>query len=107
VTTPATNTSAAELLARARDELVGVARAIRAHPFLDELEAGRAPRAALETMAAEQQLVIASDRRSFAQLAARFPSDPAGAFFLSMAEGEGVALGPLADHCAALAEVRA
>jgi hypothetical protein len=64
-------------------------------PFLGALEAGQAPRSALEALAAEQHLVIPSDRRSFAQLAARFPEDPAGAFFLSMAEGEGLALGQL------------
>jgi hypothetical protein len=72
-----------------------VERSIREHPFLGALEAGQAPRSALEALAAEQHLIIPSDRRSFAQLAARFPEDPAGAFFLSMAEGEGLALGQL------------
>jgi hypothetical protein len=36
--------------------------------------------------------IVSSDRRSFAQLAARFPSGGAEEFFLGMAEGEGVAL---------------
>jgi hypothetical protein len=72
-----TTTSAPDLLDSARDESAGVARAIGAHPFLSDLEPGRAPRAALEALAAEQRLVISSDRRSFAQLAARFPVDPA------------------------------
>lgn len=44
----------------------------------------------------------ASDRRSFAQLATRFPADPAGAFFLSMAEGEGLALGLLQNFATAV-----
>jgi TENA/THI-4/PQQC family len=91
-----------ELLERARTELAEVGRAIRAHPFLDELEAGRAPPAALEALAGEQRLILASDRRSFAQLAARFPADPAGSFFLAMAESEGLALALLGDLAAAL-----
>jgi thiaminase len=93
---------AEQLLDQARAELVDVERSIREHPFLAGLEAGAAPRRALEALAAEQNLIIASDRRSFAQLAARFSADPAGAFFLSMAEGEGLALGLLEDFAAAL-----
>jgi hypothetical protein len=84
-----------ELLEQASAEVADVERSIREHPFLGALEAGQAPRSALEALAAEQHLIIPSDRRSFAQLAARFPEDPAGAFFLSMAEGEGLALGKL------------
>jgi TENA/THI-4/PQQC family len=91
-----------ELVHQARTELADVEREIREHPLLDALEAGETPRASLQALAAEQQLIIPSDRRSFAQLAARFPGDPAGAFFLSMAEGEGLALGLLADFTAAV-----
>jgi pyrroloquinoline quinone (PQQ) biosynthesis protein C len=91
-----------ELLEQASAELAEVERAIREHPFLEALEAGQASRSALEALAAEQHLIIPSDRRSFAQLAARFPRDPAGAFFLSMAEGEGLALGLLRDFAAAV-----
>ena len=98
---PATITGR-ELLDQARAELGDVERAIREHPFLDALDAGEAPRAALAALAGEQRLIVASDRRSFAQLAARFPEDPAGAFFLAMAEGEGVALGLLRDLAAGL-----
>ncbi len=43
-------------------------------------------------IAGEQRRIISSERRSFAQLAARFPAQPAGDFLLEMAEGEGRAL---------------
>jgi thiaminase len=92
----------AELLDQARADLTEVERSIREHPFLAALESGQAPRSAIETLAGEQHRIIASDRRSFAQLAARFPTDPAGGFFLSMAEGEGLALGLLQDFAAAV-----
>ena len=91
-----------ELLEQASAELAEVERSIREHPFLEALEAGQASGHALEALAAEQLLIIPSDRRSFAQLAARFPQDPAGAFFLSMAEGEGLAFGLLHDFAAAV-----
>jgi TENA/THI-4/PQQC family len=90
------------LLDGARADLAGVERAIREHPFLDALDAGEVSRDALAALAGEQRLIVSSDRRSFAHLAARFPEDPAGAFFLSMAEGEGVALGLLRDLAAGL-----
>jgi thiaminase len=91
-----------ELLEQASAEVADVERSIREHPFLGALKAGQAPRSALEALAAEQHLIIPSDRRSFAQLAARFPEDPAGALFLSMAEGEGLAFGLLHDFAAAV-----
>jgi thiaminase len=91
-----------QLLDQARTDLTEVERSIREHPFLDDLESGDGSRSALEALASEQHRIIASDRRSFAQLAARFPVDPAGAFFLSMAEGEGLALGLLQDFAAAV-----
>jgi hypothetical protein len=37
-------------------------------------------------------MIVSSDRRSFAVLAARFPGGLAGELFLGMAEGEGLAL---------------
>lgn len=85
----------AQLLATVRGELAAVAEAIRGHRYLDAAEQGTVPVESLRAFAAEQRLVIASDRRSFAQLAARFPADPAGEFFLDMAKGEGLALGHL------------
>lgn len=90
------------LLEEARAELAETEAAIRGHRFLEGLEAGEASQASLEALAGEQRLIVSSDRRSFAQLAARFPDDPAGALFLSMAEGEGVALGLLRDFAAAV-----
>jgi hypothetical protein len=85
-----------------RLELEEVERAIRSHPFLDALEAGGIDRDRLRAFAAAQQRIIASDRRSFAQLAARFPEPPAGDLFLTLAQGEGLALEHLAPLCAAL-----
>jgi hypothetical protein len=85
-----------------RAELAEVERAIRSHRFLEELEAGRIDRGRLRTFAGAQRAIIASDRRSFAQLAARFPDPPAADLFLALAQGEGEALGLLAPLCAAL-----
>ena len=46
-----------ELLAHTRAELAEVERVIRGHRFLEDLEGGRAPRAALEALAGEQRLI--------------------------------------------------
>jgi thiaminase len=91
---------AAELLEALRHELGDVERAIRVHPFLDALAQRTLPERALVALAGEQFSVIASDRRSFAMLAARFPTGLAGEFFLAMAEGEGRALALLDDFAA-------
>ncbi len=85
-----------------RRELVGVERRIREHRFLEALERAEVPRERLVAFVAEQQAIIASDRRSFAMLAARFPKPPAGELFLSLAEGEGRALSLLPPLAAAL-----
>jgi thiaminase len=85
-------TTARSLLDGLRRELEEVERRVREHPFLAAIERGTASEVALRAFAAEQGLIIASDRRSFAQLAARFPEQPAGDFFLSSANGEGRAL---------------
>lgn len=87
--------TAAELMAQTRRDLAEVAEAIRSHRFLDRLRAGDVPRERLQALAAEEYAIVSSDRRSFAQLAARFPSGAAGSFFLGLAEGEGLALGQL------------
>lgn len=89
-------TTARELVAALRTELADIERAIREHPFLD----GAISQDALAALAGEQARVIASDRRSFATLAARFPTGRAGEFFLSMAQGEGRALVLLDDFAA-------
>jgi thiaminase len=95
VVSPGAADRAAELLERLREPLAPVEDAIRSHRFLAALAEGRAPRQALRALAGEQRHVIASDRRSFAQLAARFPQPPPGDFFLAMSQGEGEALGLL------------
>jgi thiaminase len=92
--------AASELLNQTKDQLADVEAAIRAHPFLDLLAAGEVPRDRLQALAGEQRLIVSSDRRSFALLAARFPEPPAGDFFLSMAEGEGEALRRLSSFAA-------
>jgi hypothetical protein len=94
--------TAAELLAGLTAELAELEAAIRGHRFLADLEAGRVDERRLRALAGEQFAVISSDRRSFCQLAARFPEPPAGDFFLFMAEGEGEALRRLSRLAAAL-----
>jgi thiaminase len=93
--TDPSGTSAGELVAQSQRELAEIAEAIRSHRFLERLRTRDVPEARLHALAGEQHAIVSSDRRSFAQLAARFPSGLAGAFFLGMAEGEGVALDKL------------
>ena len=88
-----------DLIGRVREQ-VG-ARASR-NRFVDLLEAGGVPRERLTWLAGEQFRIVASDRRSFAVLAARFPEPPAGEMFLSLAQGELHALRLLSDFAAAL-----
>ena len=76
--------SARELLEQLQRELAEVEQAIRAHRYLDAAP----PEAALRAFVGEQYTILASDRRSFAHLAARFPERPAGEFFLGLAQGE-------------------
>jgi thiaminase len=83
---------AAELVAQTREELRETAEAISSHRFLDLLRARQVPPERLRALAGEQHAIVSSDRRSFAQLAARFPSGLAGEFFLGMAQSEGLAL---------------
>jgi thiaminase len=87
--------SARELVVETRRELMPTAEAISGHRFLDLLRVRDVPDDRLRALAAEQHAIVSSDRRSFAQLAARFPTGLAGDFFLSMAESEGIALGKL------------
>jgi thiaminase len=97
--TDPTGTSAVELVTQTQSELAEMAEVIRSHRFLERLRTGDVPEARLRALAGEQHAIVSSDRRSFAQLAARFPSGMAGAFFLGMAEGEGVALDKLRGLC--------
>ncbi len=95
-----------ELVDQLRQGLEAVDRQIREHPFVAAVEDGRAPAASLQAFAAEQRLIIASDRRSFAHLAARFPERPAGDFFLDLAAGEGEALSLLEGFAASVGASR-
>ncbi|MPZ60949.1 MAG: transcriptional regulator [Propionibacteriales bacterium] len=90
--------TARELVVQTQPGLADTAEAIRSHRFLGRLRAGEVPEERLGSLAAEQYAIVSSDRRSFAQLAARFPAGSAGEFFLGMAEGEGVALDKLRGY---------
>ncbi|MFK4547338.1 thiaminase [Streptomyces tendae] len=70
--------------------------------FIDLLQEGLVPKERLGRLAGELYQLVRSDRRSFALLAARFPTAPAGDLYLAMAEGEGEALRLLLDFAAAL-----
>jgi thiaminase len=85
-----------------RAELALVEAAIRSHRYLAAVEAGEVPDDALAVFAAEQRLIIASDRRSFAHLASRFPDTPAGDFFRTLEAGEHEALGRLGGFAASV-----
>jgi len=87
--------TASELVAQTRRELAETADAIRSHRFLELLRARDVPDERLRALAGEQYAIVSSDRRSFAQLAARFPAGLAGEFFLGMAGSEGLALDKL------------
>jgi hypothetical protein len=80
--------SAQELLEELRRELAPVEQAIRAHGYW----AAPTAEESLRAFAGEQCTILASDRRSFAHLAARFPEGPAGDLFIGLAQGEGEAL---------------
>ena len=88
-------TAAGELVARVRGELVETAEAIRSHRFLQRLRSREVADERLRALAGAQHAIVSGDRRSFAVLAARFPSGHAGELFLGMADGEGVALDKL------------
>ncbi|MGH3951276.1 MAG: transcriptional regulator [Pseudonocardiaceae bacterium] len=89
------DTAANTLLAETQRELAETANAIRSHRFLERLSNREISDERLRALAGEQHAIVSSDRRSFAQLATRFPAGLAGAFFLTMAEGEGIALDKL------------
>ncbi|MGK5630415.1 transcriptional regulator [Streptomyces sp. URMC 123] len=89
----------------AQDALDDAVRALApdagANRFLPLVTTGRAPLHALAALAAEQHLVIGSDRRSFAHLAGRSADPSAAAFFAALADGEDVALRELARFATA------
>jgi len=92
---PALQATAENLLNEVLAELEPVERALRTHPFPTLLAKGRVPRERLIDFATEQVNIVASDRRSFAQMAARYTPPPAGDLFLQLAVGEELALSHL------------
>ena len=90
------------LLDQLAGELRSVEDQIRSHRFVEAVAVGEVPRVRLAALAGEQHAVVASDRRSFACLAARFPAPPAGDLFLALAGGEGEARRRLAAFAAAV-----
>lgn len=96
-----TDNGAAELVARAREDVAVEAGGNR---FLTLLEAGELPRERLVWLVGEEYRIVSSDQRSFALLAARFPAAPAGGMFLGLAQGEAQALTLLDRFAAALGE---
>jgi thiaminase len=94
--------TASELVDALRDELSATEEAIREHRYLDALEDSQLGRDDLKLFAAAQTAIIASDRASFLRLAARYPWEAAGQFFLELADGEATAAHHLAAFCVAL-----
>lgn len=89
----------ADVLASARQQ---AAQQRKLNRFVDLLEDGLVPKERLGWLAGELHRLVASDRRSFALLASRFPAAPAGDLYLTMAQGEGQALELLGDFAAAV-----
>jgi hypothetical protein len=90
--------TALQLLEELQRELAPVEQAIRTHRYLATAPSEQSLRA----FAGQQYLILRSDRRSFATLAARFPEPPAGDFFIGLAQGEGEALARLLALAASL-----
>ncbi len=97
-------TRARALLDRLRPELDAVERRVREHPFIAAVEDGRIAGTAMQAFCVEQSSIIASDRRSFEHLGARFPEPPGGTFFRELAEGESKALSLLDGFAASVGE---
>jgi thiaminase len=91
------STTATTLIEQIRNDLAPIEEKLAGHEFVTALAAGDVPTSALEQFAGEQHWIISSDRRSFAHLAARHADEPGGDLFLTLAQGEGVALGHLRD----------
>jgi thiaminase len=94
---------AGDLLEEIRADLASVEEAIRSARFVNALAEGTVREEELRALAGEQRWIIASDRRSFAQLATRFPSSPAHEWFVSMEQGESEAQALLEGYAGWLA----
>ncbi len=82
--------------------LAAVRPAAGENRLVEAVQRGEAPLAAVAALAAEERLIVASDRRSFLTLAARAEDDAAAGFFAGLAHGESLAL-PLLEPLAAAA----
>jgi thiaminase len=89
----------AELVRRAHRE---ISEQLVRNRFLDLLDNGEVPAKRLRLLAGELYRLVGSDRRSFALLASRYPTPPAGDLFLAMAGGEAEALLLLMDFATAV-----
>jgi thiaminase len=94
---------AGDLVEDIRADLASVEQAIRSARFIEALAEGTVGEEGLRAIAGEQRRIIASDRRSFAQLATRFASSPAHEWLLSMEQGESEALALLDGYVGWLA----
>ncbi len=90
---------AADALESVRRELAPAEGSNRLVPLVTE---GRLPRERIAWLAAEEYRIVQSDRRSFLQLAARFPESPSGDFFIGLAQSENLALATLVHLATAL-----
>ncbi|GAB1511600.1 thiaminase II/PqqC family protein [Actinophytocola sp. KF-1] len=88
-----------DIVTRAKTE---IAKQATGNRFVDLLEAGAVPEERLRWLAAELTRLVASDQRSQALLASRFPAPPAGDLFLTLAQGEAEALRLLGDFTSAV-----
>jgi thiaminase len=88
-----------DIVTRARIE---IAKQGSRNRFVDLLEAGAVPEERLRWLAGELYRLVASDRRSQAILASRFPAPPAGDLYLALAQGEAEALRLLDDFATAV-----
>ena len=88
-----------DIVTRAKTE---IAKQATGNRFVELLEAGTVPEERLRWLAAELTRLVASDQRSQALLASRFPAPPAGDLFLTLAQGEAEALRLLGDFTSAL-----
>lgn len=87
--------TAEELLASIR------ATATADNPFVAAVTEGRAPTVAVAALAAEERIIIPSDRRSFLLLAARADEPVTVDFFAGLAKGENLVLPTLTPLAAA------
>lgn len=86
----------------AHDLLTSIRSEPAPNPFVTMITQGRAPLAAVAALAAEERVIIPSDRRAFLYLAARSDEPSAIAFYTSLAQGENLAE-PLLDPLVAAA----